>query len=422
MISKDVYKNPFNNIVKGFFFHLLGQAVVAIINNQIMQAFVCSIGWIFIIKGFVKLLNRRELRIPFRGIYKNLFVLYLIICIIMIIRGYIIDYNYQWISLQGMINFHLFSPYYILPYLMPLVIFIPFKYFDLSLFIKYSIVISIISIVIFIAYYRQILNTSLLLARGFDGIYGFGASFAHLYIPCAFAVLCKKYVNNKIWIINSIALFISLLINAIAARRGAAVITASLFLFNIYFIIKSLKGGKKIFMYIISLCIIIIGFYYFQTSEQLTFIRERGIEDTRSGVDEALLSQMNNMELIFGKGLNGRYYYPLNLSEDYLNGWRFGTETGFYNIVLKGGYIMVVLYIILLAYPAIMGVFKSRNLLCKAFGFYIILSLIELYPFGWLSFDMKFLIIWIGVSLCYNKSVRLLNDNQIYNYLFKFLS
>lgn len=58
------------------------------------------------------------------------------------------------------------------------------------------------------------------------------------------------------------------------------------------------------------------------------------MEDTRSGVDEALLNQMSDTELFFGKGLNGRYFYPLS-NEDHLNGWRYGSETGFYNIVLK---------------------------------------------------------------------------------------
>lgn len=59
------------------------------------------------------------------------------------------------------------------------------------------------------------------------------------------------------------------------------------------------------------------------------------MEDTRSGVDKALLQQMSDIELIFGKGLNGRYYYPLS-NDDYLGGWRYASETGFYTLILKG--------------------------------------------------------------------------------------
>lgn len=418
IILNDVYKSPFNEIVTGFFFHLIGQVVIAVTNNQFLQACVCSVGWIFIIKGFVQLIQRKEFRLPFGGLYRILFLVYLLICVIMIIRGYMIDYNFQWISFQGFINFHFFSPYYILPYLMPLLVFIPYKYYTFSLFIKYSVIISLISIIVFLLFYQQILYSSSLLARGLDGDYGFGSSFAFIYIPCAFAVLCKRYVSTKVWVINSIGLFLSLLIFAIAARRGSTVITACLFLFNIYFFVKPMKGIKKMFIYLLGICFIVMGSYFFQTSNQFSFIRERGLEDNRSGVDQALLAQMDDTELIFGKGLNGRYYYPLNLEDDYLNGWRYGSETGFYNIVLKGGYVMAFIYIFLLVYPAFMGILNSRNILCKALGFYIILSLVELYPFGWLSFNMKFLIIWMGVALCCNKKIRLLNDNQIYSYLF----
>lgn len=336
----------------------------------------------------------------------------------MIIRGYLIDYNYQWISLQGLINYHLFFPYYILPYFVPLIIFVPYKYYDFRLFIKYSIIISITCIITFIIYYQDIIRSSTLQALGLGGEYGFGATFAEMYIPVAFAVLCKKYIYTKYWLINSIGLLTSLITFAIAARRGSSAIVTCLFIFNLYFWIKSMKFKNKIRVIAISTIIIVGLLYIFLTSDSFTYIHQRGLEDTRSEVDKALLSQMNETELFFGKGLNGRYYFPL-MEDDFLNGWRYGSETGFYNIVLKGGYLMAFTYILLLIYPALVGIFKSKNILCKALGFYIILSLIELYPFGWLAFNIKYLIIWIGVVLCYNKKIRALNDKQIYIHFFR---
>ena len=129
-------------------------------------------------------------------------------------------------------------------------------------------------------------------------------------------------------------------------------------------------------------------------------------------MDESLLSQMTDLDMIFGKGLNGRYYYPL-LEDDFLNGWRYGTETGFYNIVLKGGYVMAFTYILLLLIPAYKGIFQAHNILCNAGGFFILLSLFELYPFGWLEFSLKFLAIWMMVVLCMNPNVRNMSDLQI---------
>lgn len=410
-------KLSFNYIITGFFFHLLGQVMVAITGNQVLQAFVCLIGWYFICKGIIKI-KRFGFKLPFTGFYQCLFIAYLLICIVMIIRGYLIDYNYQWISWQGMINFHLFSPVYILPYLMPLIVFIPIECYDFRSFIKYSVIISYISIIIIVVFFQEINRSSALQAIGLGGEYGFGSRFAQIYIPFAFAVLCRKYISNKIWMINSIGLLLALLIFAIAARRGSVATTACLFLFNLYFYIKSMRKRERWIATILSIAIIFGLSLYFVSSDNFNFIKKRGMEDTRSGVDKALLNQMSDSELIFGKGLNGRYYYPL-YANDYLKGWRYGSETGFYNIVLKGGYLMAIIYIILLAYPAILGIFKSKNMLCKALGFYLILSLIKLYPFGWLMFNMEFVVIWMGVALCYHKTVRKLSDHQIYLLFFR---
>ena len=154
-------------------------------------------------------------------------------------------------------------------------------------------------------------------------------------------------------------------------------------------------------------------------SETFSFVQERGLEDTRSGVDDALLSQMNEFEMLFGKGLNGRYYYPVrDLSEDNYNGYRYGSETGFMNLALKGGFIYAIIYVLLLLIPSMKGVFHSRNLLCKVLGIFIIISLLELYPHGWLRFDVKFLVIWMGVRLCMLSKYRNMNNKEIYQTFF----
>ena len=414
MDFKQIGTTPFGKITLGFFFHLLGQAVVAVTGNQIAQALVCMVGWLYIIKGIAKI---KGMGMPFHGFFKFLFVAYLLVCVVMVVRGYMIDYNYQWISLQGFLNFHLVSPYYILPYLMPLVAFIPLRYYDFRPLVKCSVVIACLSVVIFVLFFRQISASAFSLATGGDGDYGFGSSFAQIYIPVAFVVLCKKYIPLRTWQVNSLGLLVVLVTFAIAARRGSTVTTACLFLFNLHFYIKSKRGGARVAAIALSILLICWAAYYFMSSDLFSFIHQRGMEDTRSGVDEALLSQMSGTELVFGKGLNGRYYYLLSL-DDYLDGWRYGSETGFFNIVLKGGYLMAILYVVLLAYPALLGIVKSNNTLCKALGFYIMLSLVKLYPFGWLAFNMEFLVIWMGVALCYNPSIRNMSDGEVYSRFF----
>lgn len=132
-----------------------------------------------------------------------------------------------------------------------------------------------------------------------------------------------------------------------------------------------------------------------------------------------MLRQMSDMEMIFGKGLNGRYYCPLS-EDDYLNGWRYGIETGFYNLVLKGGYLLAFTYILLLLIPAIKGIFKSKNWFTRIGGFYILFSLLSLIPFGILSFDVQFLYIWMMVSVCMNQQIRRMSDSEIKQQFFNF--
>ena len=68
--------------------------------------------------------------------------------------------------------------------------------------------------------------------------------------------------------------------------------------------------------------------------------------------------------------------------------------------------------------PAVKGLFMSQNFLCKAGGFFILLSLFELYPFGWLEFSVKFLIIWMMIVLCMNPEVRAMDDEEIKEHFF----
>lgn len=403
-------KEPFSYIIFGFSLWLLAELLAALFETQIPEAFVKSIGWYYILKGFLKSYNGK---CPFRGFYKFMFMFYLLLCAIMIARGYMIDYPYQWISTQGMINYHFFQIYYILPYLITLIVFIPVEKYNFSWIIRNAKWLSLILLAIFILFLPKIILSAQMEARGIgdESTRHFGTGFVLVFALMSFIVLFKKYTPTKIWWLYTVVLIMTLLIYAIAGRRGSSVTLSTLLFFNFYFFIKSRRKNRWI-GYLTLIGLVIGCVYLYFSSSLFDFIQQRGLEDTRSRVDESLLSQMSESELIFGKGLNGRYYHPLRM-DDYLLGWRYGTETGFYNIVLKGGYLMAFIYVYLLFIPALKGLFKSKNMFCKAGGFYILLSLWELYPFGWLSFSLKFLAIWMFVVCCQSKRIRQLNDEQI---------
>ena len=340
----------------------------------------------------------------------------------MIVRGYTIDYQYVWISTAGMINYHLFQPFYILCYLMPYVSYIDYRFYDYGYFMKLAYKCAKVSVFLFIIAFPFLIKESsqrLLLSEGFSG----NVSESRWILPYTifnlfiFFFLLGKYQTKteRNWILGG---FISVLLGGLLlGRRGRCAILVLYSLFPIYMWIQKFRRGKFFVGLFALMCAVALTFLLFNTS-LTSFITSRGTTDTRSGVDVALMDQMDSWEVVFGKGLNGRYYYPLR-EDDYLKGWRYGSETGFFNLILKGGLLMAFVYIALLIIPAFKGMFRSNNLLCKASGYFIFVSLLELYPFGWLMFDLKFLIIWMGVVICMNPQVRYMNDEQVYELFFE---
>lgn len=408
--------NPFNNILWGIVLHTVGQFLRTITDIEWFIIVLGTIGWYYIIKGII---YTRRWKNPFKGLYRVLFALYLIIVSVMIIRGYFIDYQYIWFTKVGAINYHLFLPSYILCYFVPLLVFIPKDYYSLRIPVKCASYFGVLSLFIFVIFFQQINQASRMGLQGEVIESGIGnTSVLIIYASFTFIALCSKYIDSKEWRYNFIGVLISLLVTLIGGRRGNSATIFAIFLCMMYFYIQSKNKSWRFFYYIMLLVLLGSMVAFFFNSSLFAYIHQRGLEDSRSAVDEALLSQMSNWELWFGKGLNGRYYLPLT-ADDYLNGWRYGSETGFYNYVLKGGYIMIGLYIYLLIVPIYKGFFKSRNLLCKMGAMYIFLSLLELYPFGLFMFNMKFCIIWMMVAICMSQKWLNMDDNEIKIRLFK---
>lgn len=407
--------NPLNRIFTGFIVNVLADIMSMFGMPQILYLLIRLIGWYYILGGFNRI-QKRGLVCQMTGFSRFLLLFYIVQCVIMIIRGYLIDYDYPWTSFASMINFHFFFGMYWLAYLMPITAFIPIKYYNFKLFLQFAYWLALISIIVSFLNIRNIIAQSSLMATGEEGIYGYGVQYAALFISFAFSVYCYKYFSMKKWCLLVLALFVSLVIAAIAARRGAAAILLIMFLLSLYYYFQQVYKGKTIIAVIILLGLVAIGYLLFNHSTVFDFMQARGLEDTRTGVDQALLASMSDIEKIFGKGLNGRYFYQIRL---FSNGWRYVSETGFYTIVLRGGYLMAFTYILLLGIPALQGIFNSKNLLCKGGGCYIFISLIDLFPFGALNFSLNFFVIWLLLVLVQHKEVRAMNDAQIYQLFFK---
>lgn len=414
-------KSPFSFVIGGIAFFSIGTIIRSLTGLDALYAASCCVGYILIFYGLFHLRKKMMFRFSASPLYLGLLFLYLLTCIIMIIRGYTDNDGVMWISSAGFFNFHFFTPWYIICYLMPFIAMIDPDEYDFRPIVKWSIIFSWVLIIAFVLFYDDILKASIAEALGktTDTRAEEYMSYGYIYYNVAIICLCKKYVSTKTWAINTIALLVTLAINILAARRGDSVICAILIFFNVYFSIKNLKFKYRTPALFIAFVLIIGSAYSLSSASAFAYIQKRGMHDTRSAVDNALLAQMDTEQLWFGKGLNGRYYFNLNLSDDIWGGWRYISETGYYNLVLKGGYIMTWLYILVILIPCLYGLVRSKNTLLKAIASIMLLSLLELYPYGHLQFNMKYMVIWMGVALCMNKKYLKMRDSEINTKFFK---
>ena len=150
-----------------------------------------------------------------------------------------------------------------------------------------------------------------------------------------------------------------------------------------------------------------------------SFLVDRGEEDTRSGVEVYMYADMSSTDWVIGKGIKGEYYCPIVDNVNDASGFRGYIETGYLQMILKGG-IMSIALLLLILIPAIFkGLFKSKNILSKAAAIWITLWIIYEYPVIGVGFTMHYLLVWISVGICYSKKIRNMADSTIKFYLEK---
>lgn len=228
--------------------------------------------------------------------------------------------------------------------------------------------------------------------------------------PVVIMVYFKKYLNPKRWKWFLIAYVGSILIQAFLARRGGLVISLMYLVLAWGMYVLKDKRTSKFKMVLLAVIVIGLCFLLFTNMSDSFFstLTERGDEDTRSGVEESFYADMKlQTDWIFGRGWFGNYYDPI------FHLYRKGVETGFLTLILRGGFLYLIPYVMILILTSFNGLFRSNNLFCKSFAIMCLMQLISLYPFGWPAFNFFHFIIWIGIGICNSKTILKQNDYQI---------
>jgi hypothetical protein len=333
----------------------------------------------------------------------TIFTIYCISTLFVIFRG--VQFNYD--SIKSLI---VDSGYGMFLYLVPAILLFPQ---NLKFYKKIFDVIVVLSIFFFICdglFIRDLLDRS---PETQDIIELFTWNLA---LPSGFILLTYKYHSNKRKLLSLAAIVLALLFSIYKARRGLSLILSSVLIFSFFVYLFSTK--QKVLIIYLTALLICLGFLYatsiynITNNKLLNFIAQRGDEDTRTGVELYFYNDMHSKDWIFGRGINGKYYCP-GIIDDPNIVYRSLIETGYLQIILKGGLIRLILFLLIAVPAAFLGLFSSKNLLSKASAIWIIIALIAMYPATVESFTFEYMILWIAIGICYSKNIRNLENNFI---------
>ena len=387
----------------GFTFYTFSYVIYTteVINLKLCQLLE-AIGLVILIISAIPLLT-------FRVKNSYLKIIYSIYCcwlITILLRGFIFKYDF--------IKPMLFDPDNgMLLYFVPLILLFPQKLSAYKKTFDVIIVLGVLMVVYDLVFIKKLLDRS----KETQEFIEYSAKL--LSLPCGFLLLTYKYHSGKRIILATGIMIFTLLFSIYKARRGLSMISLSI-LMAYFFIYISYTKYKFLAVYLFVFSIL-LGLFLSSNTYKIgkkglfSFIAERGEEDTRTGVEIYFYNDMQIKDWIIGKGINGQYYCP-EIDLDQPTNYRNLIETGYLQIILKGGLIRLGLYL-LITIPAIfLGFFKSNNLLSKAAAIWIIISLLSLYPATVNTFSLKYLLVWISVGICFTKNIRELPDNIVKDY------
>lgn len=304
------------------------------------------------------------------------------------------------------------------PYLVPLVILIPVNGPFLKKTFSSILAIGLIYWVYDLIFIKQLLYPMQNMAS--QSIYEHFTQY--LCLPCGFILLTYIYHSRKLNLFALSTMVIAFVLGVIRARRGLIFMTFSILLFT--YLMYQLANKTKVINIILSLFfIVLIAFVavkVYDENRKGTFglITERIGQRTRSEVEQYFYRDLGTKDWIIGKGINGKYFCPgVMEGEGKITIHRTVIETGFLQIILNGGLVSLVLFLLITVPAMFKGLFFSRNFLSKAAGIWILLLFLNLYPGMPVIFSLNYILAWISVVICYSDELRNLSDTEIMSLL-----
>jgi hypothetical protein len=82
-------------------------------------------------------------------------------------------------------------------------------------------------------------------------------------------------------------------------------------------------------------------------------------------------------------------------------------------MILKGGFVMMILYLLILVPAAFLGIFKSKNIIARMSGYYVLSYLViwtvSYYP----VYSAEYILLWMAAGTASSRSARNIENSDI---------
>lgn len=333
------------------------------------------------------------------------YAVYMLWTLVVILRGISGDYEY--------IKQLLFdSEVGIFLYLVPLIVLFPKNIVFYKRMFEAIFLLNVFYIIYILIFSRYFLGTDVNEPFGREIL---EVSTKNLSFPGGFVLLTYIYHSKKSRLFALAAISLAVLLAILRARRGLVFMGMSVLTFSylIYCFVNKAKSFNASFAALGLGLLLVFAIISLNANDSVLFSSFAGRidDDSRTGVQICLLEEMSLLDWIVGKGMHGQYYCPTIDAIDI--DYRSIIETGYLNIMLKGGLISLVLLLIILLPAIFKGLFRSSNILSKGAALWIIAWMMYSHPSTVTTFSFNYLLVWISVGICYSNRLRSMPDRSI---------
>ena len=242
-----------------------------------------------------------------------------------------------------------------------------------------------------------------------------------LFVPLLLTSLYYRIISKSMMLF---IVFSFLLLSVAGSQRANIVFFVLVIMFLIfeYFQESSIKIYNKIFL---SLSLILMGMFLLLKVDAYISKASQNKEvttNTRTFLFVELFADMSYSELIVGRGSLGRYYSPYfaEWNKHHTGGdseMRSVSEVGYLEMILKGGFMIMGLYLLFLIPASFLGIFASKNIITRMSGYlilaYLLLWTVSYYPI----YSAEYLILWMAAGTAVSKRLRRLTNEDLLIYI-----